>query len=276
MSNLPVIRKQISDPKSKVQFKNALPTHIAPEKFERVALTALGQNTDLASCTPQSVMNALVKCAQDGLLPDGKEAALVKYGNTATYMPMVYGLIKKMRNSGEIQSVNAYVIYENEEFDYVIENGEQKFTHRPKLTGERGKPVAAYCTVLLKDGGCHVELMNVEEIEKARNAGKAANGPAWKNWWTEMAKKTVIHRAAKRVPTSSDIEKFMQSDMRVTLTGQSEEPEKPINSIIDNLNEEIIEGDVIEDNDGEGEQGEPQEEDVFPGDTPMKEGTAHA
>jgi len=262
MSNLPAIRKTLMDPKSAGQLKLALPNHITPEKFQRVALTALNQNSYIANCNPQSVMNALVKCAQDGLLPDGREAALVPFKGTAQYMPMVYGVIKKMRNSGEVSTVNAYIVYEHDEFDYLIENGEQRFTHRPKLSGERGKPVMAYCVVKLKDGEHHVEVMTVDEIEKARNAGGNKKSSPWDTWWDEMAKKTVIHRAAKRVPTSSDIEKFMNGDMRVTMTGRNEDDNaaEDTNDIIDNLNSEIL--------DAVHSEVEDEDDDTFPGDLP--------
>jgi hypothetical protein len=43
-----------------------------------------------------------VKLAQDGLLPDGREAAVVMFGNKAQAMPMIAGILKKVRQSGEV------------------------------------------------------------------------------------------------------------------------------------------------------------------------------
>lgn len=238
MSNLTVIKQQLSDPRSLAQFKMALPGHITPEKFSRSAMTALLNNPDIADCNERSVFNALMKCAQDGLMPDGREASIIKYGSTAQYLPMVYGLIKRMRNSGEVKAVNAYIVYKNDEFDYRIENGIQHFTHKPYLGEERGEIVLAYCVVILDDGTPHIEVMMKSEIEKARNAGKAANGPAWKNWYEEMAKKTAIHRAAKRVPTSADIERLLHNDMRVML-GEEEQEAPKAQNLIDSINDAI-------------------------------------
>ena len=119
MSNLMVIKKSLIDPKTQAQIKMALPANVTPEKFVRVAMTALNNSQDLANCTPESVMNGLLKCAADGLLPDNREAALVKFGNQAQYMPMVYGLIKRMRNSGEVSTVNAYIVYENDDMSVI-------------------------------------------------------------------------------------------------------------------------------------------------------------
>jgi recombination protein RecT len=246
MSNLVVIKQAIADPRAAAQLKMALPEHIPVERFQRVALTALMNNPDIADCSKESVMNSLMKCAQDGLVPDNREAALVKFKNTAQYMPMVYGLIKRMRNSGEVQTVNAYIVYENDEFDYVIEDGIEKFMHRPRIKGDRGAMVLAYCVVLLKDGGKHIEVMSKADIDRARAASRAPNSPAWANWYEEMAKKTVIHRAAKRCPTSSEIEQMLQRDMRVILKGDDTEEEAPQpKSLVGGLNA-AIEAEIVE------------------------------
>lgn len=251
MSNLAVIKEGLLEPRGAAQLKMALPAHITPEKFQRAAITALMNNPDIADCSKQSVMNSLMKCAQDGLIPDGREAAIVKFKGTAQYLPMAYGLIKRMRNSGEVQSVNAYIVYDNEDFDWVIRDGVEEFTHKPMIRGEKGGVLLAYAVVLLKDGGKHVEVMRKADIEKARLASPNQKGSErplhiWASWYEEMAKKTVIHRAAKRCPTSSDIERMLQRDMRVTLNGDAGEDEAPPaqKSLVDGLNA-AIEAEIV-------------------------------
>jgi recombination protein RecT len=239
MSNITKIKEKLYHSSAVSQLRLALPAHITPERFQRVAWTAIANSEGIPDCTPDSVINALTKCAQDGLMPDNKEAAIVKYGSVATYMPMVYGLIKRMRNSGEVKDVNAFVVYSEDKFEYQIKNGIQECVHVPSFSANRGDLVLAYAVVMILDGSTHIEVMTKAEIEKARNSGRAANSPAWKNWYDEMAKKTVIHRAAKRVPTSADVEKLLRTDMRVTLDGNDESDEpKPV-SLVDSINEAV-------------------------------------
>ena len=95
-------------------FKQSLPPQIPSAKFIRVAQTAIRQNPSLALLDRQSLYAAFHKCAADGLIPDGREAAIVPFGQTATYMPMIQGICKKARNSGEIETINALVRYEND------------------------------------------------------------------------------------------------------------------------------------------------------------------
>lgn len=177
-------------------------------------------------------------------MPDNREAALVKFGGKAQYMPMVYGLIKRMRNSGEVKKVNAHCVYSKDEFDYAIENGVERVIHKPKLDGDRGEFVLAYAVIILADDTPHIEVMMKADIEKARktSATQKGNGPTgvWAAWYEEMSKKTVIHRASKRVPTSSDVEKLLANDMRVTLHGDNAEvPTEKSPSLIDNINSAI-------------------------------------
>lgn len=279
MSNLVEIKKHLANPAALGQFKLALPAHITPEKFQRVAMTALLNNPDIADCTPGSVMNALMKCAQDGLLPDGREAALVKYSGNAQYMPMVYGLIKRMRNSGEVKAVNAYIVYEQDIFDYEIVNGVESIRHKPAITGNRGEMLLTYAVIMLSDGTPHIEVMMKADVDRARNAGKAANGPAWKNWYEEMAKKTVIHRAAKRVPTSSDAAEFLNSDMRMTLNGgydDEQDAPAPQNTLVNSINEAIdlepmkVPEPPVVHPEPAVVYGPPVQDDIFPGDIPSK------
>jgi recombination protein RecT len=56
----------------------------------------------------------------------------------------------------------------------------------------------------LKDGGKQRAIMTVAEIERVRAVSRAKNGPAWSQWWDEMAKKTVIRRLSKYLPSSTD------------------------------------------------------------------------
>ena len=80
----------------KGHFQQALPPDVSVDQFTRVVLTALQQKPDLMMTEDkQSLYNACVQAAQDGLMPDGKEGALVPFGQGIKWeYPMVYGLIR--------------------------------------------------------------------------------------------------------------------------------------------------------------------------------------
>lgn len=193
------------------QFALALPEHVSPERFVRVVITAVRSNPDLMKADRESVLSAAMKCAQDGLLPDGREAALVVYGNKASYLPMIAGVLTKVRRSGELLTIAAHVVYEHDAFTYVL-GDDEKIEHQPLLDGPRGKPIAVYAVAKTKDGGVYREVMSIEEVTQVRNVSRAKNNGPWVQWWGEMARKTVLRRLAKRLPMSTDLQQVFSRD----------------------------------------------------------------
>jgi recombination protein RecT len=194
------------------QFEAALPKHISVEKFTRVALTAIQNNPSLAQADRTSLFGSIVRLAQDGLLPDGREAAIVMFGNKAQAMPMIAGVLKKIRQSGDVAKVSAQVVYENDEFVWVLGFDEDVTHNPPKLDQPRGKAIGAYATAVLKDGSRLLEVMSLEEIEQVRNVSRSKGNGPWVQWWGEMARKTVMRRLSKRLPMSTDIEDDFDRD----------------------------------------------------------------
>lgn len=198
------------------QLQTALPQHITVDRFKRVVMTAVNMTPALAAADRRSLFNACIKCATDGLVPDGREAALVTFGNQCTYMPMVFGIIKKLRQSGEIASISARLVYENEIkgglFKFAIEDGEEKLSHQPMLMGERGRVALAYATARFKDGTVQNEVMTFADIEKVRNVSRSKDRGPWKDWWDEMARKTVVRRLSKYLPLSAEDMRLFDAD----------------------------------------------------------------
>lgn len=210
------------------QFALALPEHVSAERFVRIVVTAIQSNPDLQSADRDSVLGAALKCAQDGLIPDGREAALVVYNTKvkykdengrdreawvkkAQYMPMIAGILTKVRRSGELHSLSANVVYEKDAFEYEL-GDEERLIHRPYMSGPRGKAIAAYAIAKTKDGGIYREVMSVEQIEKVRGVSRAKNNGPWVDWWDEMARKSVMRRLSKRLPMSTDLTQIFARD----------------------------------------------------------------
>jgi recombination protein RecT len=203
-----VFKSQVMNRES--EFRMALPTHIPVERFMRVVNTAVTGNPDLLTADRVTLFQSAMKAAQDGLLPDGRDGALVIFGGKVQWMPMIGGILKKVRNSGELLSISAYVAYSNDEFEYSL-GDEEKITHRPALD-DRGKPRLVYAIAKTKDGGIYREVMTVAEVEKVRAVSRAKNAGPWKDWWDEMARKTVLRRLSKRLPMSSDLDDLVRRD----------------------------------------------------------------
>lgn len=207
------------------KFAAALPAHIPPGRYVRAAINAvLKPDIAAVASTPegrQSIYGALLKCAGDGLLPDGREAALVKFSvksgdawvDKAQYMPMVAGIMKKARNSGEIAAIYCQVVHANDTFRVSLVTDGVPVTHEPVM-GERGEVVGAYALCRFRDGSwSQPEIMDVEQIEAIRKRSRTPDKGPWATDWTEMARKTVLKRAAKYWPSSTDKDGIEISDI---------------------------------------------------------------
>lgn len=199
--------------KMKSQFALALPKHIDPDRFVRIMQTAIATNPDLVGADRNSLLSAAMKAAQDGLLPDGREAALVMFGNKAQYMPMIGGILKKIRNSGELATITAQVVHKNDTFEYYIDDTGEHFKHVPNFFGDRGAEIGAYALARTKDGSIYIEVMTEIQIDAVKNVSRSKNAGPWSGpFKSEMKKKTVLRRLAKRLPSSTDLDMVFKHD----------------------------------------------------------------
>jgi phage RecT family recombinase len=198
----------------KSQLAQALPVGIGADRFVRVTLTAIQLNPELLECDRKSLLLACLRAANDGLMPDGREGAFVIFKDSkrktklAQWMPMYQGLLKKVRNTGDLMSISANVVYERDHFDYELGDNE-RIVHKPAI-GERGKPIAAYAIARLRDGAVVREVMDANAIRQVQQVSRAtAEGSPWDKWPDEMARKTVIRRLYKRLPSSTEMDKYL-------------------------------------------------------------------
>ena len=204
--SIAVIRAQVT--KLTPEFARALPPGMNPERFARVVLTAIQQSPPLLECTQESLWAACMKAAQDGLLPDGREGAIVKRWNgrkrcaEAHWMPMVAGLIAKAKRKGSVAGLVANVVYEGEHFEVLL-GDEERITHRRDVgLVARGREIAVYAVATMKDGTKEREVMSWEQVQQVQAASQdgGASGP-WKTWPEEMGRKSCLRRLSKRLPS---------------------------------------------------------------------------
>lgn len=183
---------------------------ITPERFVRVVVNCIESDPTgkLLQCTNASLVRAILHSAELGLEPGGARglAWLIPYGNEATFMVGAYGYVELARRSGEIEDVWTDLIFEADEFSVQSGSAGRVLSHVPAwhLSEEkRGALLGSYACARLKTGRVLVELVNIEDIERAR-ASNRGKSPAWDMWYGEMAKKVAIKRAQKLWPKGLD------------------------------------------------------------------------
>ena len=207
-----------------VPFEDSLPSNINPDKFRNVVMTAINLNPDLLGADRSSLLTACMKLASDGLMPDNREATLNIYSTKVKRngeevwiklvqaLPMVGDVIKRLRNSGEIASITAHVVYEKDHFEYIL-GDDEKITHRPSMDKDPGPVVGAYAIAKFTNGmDPQREFMPRRDIDKVRAASKSGDTGPWAKWFEEMARKSAVKRLSKYLPMSAESAAFLQRD----------------------------------------------------------------
>lgn len=201
------------------QIKAALTgTALAPERFTRIVLTTLSSNRQLQQCKPETFLGAMMQAAQLGVEPNTPlgQAYLIPYrnhGQLECQFQLGYkGYLSLFYRSGG-KDLQAHEVYENDTFEFEF-GLEPKLRHVPAMR-DRGQVIAYYAVWRTQDGGYGFDVMSVEDVrEHMRKFSKAAEKgfSPWSTNFDEMAKKTVIKKALKYAPLSTEFVRAMSAD----------------------------------------------------------------
>lgn len=201
------------------EIKKALPSVITPERFTRMVLSALSVNPKLGACTPASFLGAMMSAAQLGLEPNTPlgQAYLIPYRNKdkleVQFQIGYKGLLDLAYRSGEIDIIQAHIVYENDEFEY--EYGlDSRLVHKP-ANKDRGQAIAVYAVFKTKSGGYGFEVMSMDDVRKHAEKYSQSYSSSYSPWqknFEEMAKKTVLKRVLKYAPLKSDFVRGIVQD----------------------------------------------------------------
>lgn len=210
LSTIRDIGTTLRTPAMQQQIASSLPPSVSVDRFTATTITAINHNPDLLGADRQSLYNAVVKAAQDGLLPDGVDGVLNIYNTKVgenwvkkvQWQRMVGGIIKQFGKAG----INAYAVsvYANDKFEMWNDGDGQHVKHTPVVFGDRGERIGALAVAKLANGRTVVESMNMDDLSRAQAASKSkdkqgnATGP-WRDWPERMEQKSVLHRLRKRV-----------------------------------------------------------------------------
>jgi recombination protein RecT len=193
---------QLQDDDFTQQIELAVPEGVSPRQLLRAAATAVLENPDLAAQNLRAtLLQATLKCAQDGLLPDGRDAAFVIYksqrtGDKVQYQPMIGGLRRIAADHG--WSIQTHVVHEHDQFAPDFDENRANFQRAP-LGQERGDPIGAYALGQHRDGHRMLEVMDLSEVDKVRKVSRTKDRGPWVDWWEQMAEKTVGRRLFKKL-----------------------------------------------------------------------------
>ena len=225
-NNLALVKKDVVDVVGKKvqEFVSRGELHLPPNYSVENAMKSawlILQNTVnkdkrpvLEVCSKDSIANALLDMAVQGLNPAKKQGYFIAYGKQLTFQRSYFGTMAVTKRVTGAKEINAYVIYEGDEVEYELKNAKiVNLVHKQKFGNiNKDKIAGAYATIIMPDENVYYEVMTMDEIRMAwkksqmwgKDQDKERKGSTHDEYRQEMAKKTVINRACKRFLNSSD------------------------------------------------------------------------
>ncbi len=211
MSNLAVIQKDITDAvNAKVsQMQNeglVVAPNYAPANALKSAFFAMTNSPSgnlLEKCSKESIANALLDMVVQGLSPAKTQCYFIPYGNTLKMTRSYFGTMKVVKQLSNVKDIWAEVVFEGDVLKIRNDNGRKVLeSHETDWTNQDNAIIGAYCIIEKVDGERILTVMTKKEIDRSWQQSK--NKSVQNAFPQEMAKRTVINRAAKQFFNTSD------------------------------------------------------------------------
>lgn len=199
--------------RNKSQLQNALPKHVTAERMIRVVVTSLRKTPALMKCNTASLVSCIFQASQLGLEVDNGlgHAYLIPFGQECTLVIGFRGMVDLARRSGQVSTIKATAVHAGDFFEWE-EGLDPKITHRPKGDNHAAPITHVYAVCRLRDGSAQFEVMTLGQVKEIQSKSRSGRSGPWVSHFEEMAKKTVIRRLFKMMPTSIEIQRAVSVD----------------------------------------------------------------
>lgn len=166
--------------------------------------TRNGKNA-LEACTPTSISKALLDMTLQGLSPAKDQCYFIAYGNELQMQRSYFGTVAAVKRLDGVQKVRAEVVHQDDEFEIGSNDDMELIVKKfvPKFENQ-DKPIIGAFALIKTDEGNSYTVMTKKEIDQSWSQTRQKNNRVQKDFSQEMAKRTVLNRAAKMFINTSD------------------------------------------------------------------------
>ena len=219
----------------------AIPANYNPANALKSAffeMTNSASGNLLEKCSRESIANSLLNMAIQGLSPAKKQCYFVPYGQNLSMQRSYFGTQKVVKSLTNVDDIWATIIYEGDEFEIEIEGGRERIAkHTTSFLNRDNDIIGAYCIIKKSDGEEVLTVMTRKEIEASWSQSK--NKSVQNKFPQEMAKRTVINRAAKAfINTSDDSDALIQAVNDITEEEFENDQERAVRDVTETVERE--------------------------------------
>lgn len=198
----------------------ALPKSYSPANALKSAFFNMTNHSSgnlLEECSKESIANSLLDMTIQGLSPAKTQCYFVPYGQTLKMSRSYFGTMAVVKRLTGVKDIWANIIFEGDTFEIAIdEKGREKvINHHTSFLNRDNSIIGAYAIVETVTGEQILTTMTKKEIDASWSQSKMQNVQT--KFPQEMAKRTVINRAAKAfINTSDDSDLLIESINKTT------------------------------------------------------------
>ena len=180
----------------------------------------------LTSCTQASVATALLDMVIQGLSPAKNQCYFIVYGNELQMQRSYFGTIAALKRLDSIEDIDAQVVHRGDKFEI----GADEIGHivvtkfEPSFTNLDKELIGAFAFIKLANGRVDYTVMTKAQIDTSWAQSRNRQNNVQKKFSDEMAKRTVLNRAAKMFINTSDDSDLLTGSINAATEAEYEEP----------------------------------------------------
>lgn len=214
-----------------------MPPGYSPQNALKSAFFELTNNTggnllQMAASNQEmktSISNALLDMVIQGLSPAKKQCYFIKYGNKVQLMRSYFGTMAVLDRVTGGADITPVVVRQGDDFQVGMNGPNMVVTkHETKFENLDNEIVAAYVVIKLANGKEITTVMTKKQIDQSWAKSKMKGSGPQKEFPEEMAKRTVINRAAKSLINTSNDNDLLVQAAKDTLENEFDDERKDV------------------------------------------------
>ena len=199
----------------------------------------------LEVCTHDSIVKSLLDMTLQGLSPAKDQCYFIVYGNELQMQRSYFGTVAAVKRLDGVKKVRAEVVHEddvfaigaNEDMELIVKQFIPKFENQDK-------PIIGAFAMIKTDEGTDFTVMTKKEINQSWAQTRQKNNKVQQNFSQEMAKRTVLNRAAKMFINTSDDSDLLTGAINDTTSNEYDDERRDVTPVEDEKQstDELLEG----------------------------------
>lgn len=180
----------------------------------------------LTSCTQASVATALLDMVIQGLSPAKNQCYFIVYGNELQMQRSYFGTIAALKRLDSVEDIDAQVVHRGDKFEI----GADEVGHiivakfEPSFANLDKELIGAFAFIKLTNGRTDYTVMTKRQIDTSWSQSRNRQNRVQEKFSDEMAKRTVLNRAAKMFINTSDDSDLLTGSINAATEAEYEEP----------------------------------------------------